>query len=150
VYFTGREVAHLVIRTSKAALPGELAAARERMQAVRADIIAGKLDFTTAVHKHSEATNAGTGGDEGFVRRRGPELEEAILKAAFALKVGEISPIIETSSGLHLITVTDRKPGRPSTVEKSIVEVLECYTEDFRSDLIARLRKEGQIRILLP
>lgn len=143
-------IAHLVIRVNKAAPPGEQVGSRDSIHAIRADIVAGKLDFAAAVRKYSQAENAKTGGDEGFVRRRGPELEEALLKAAFALKVGEISPVIETSSGLHLITVTERKPGTPSTVEKSIVEVLEAYTEDFRTDLIARLRKEGQIRILLP
>ena len=55
--------------------------------------------------------------------------------------------MIETDHGFHLLTVTDRKPGTPTTVEKCVVEVLEAYTEDFRTELVKKLRKEGQVRV---
>jgi peptidyl-prolyl cis-trans isomerase C len=144
-------VSHLIIRVSKGSLPGERASAREKIQAIRAELTAGTTDFATAARKFSQEPAARSGGDYGYILRRGQEeLEEPLVKAAFAMKVGETSEVLETSSGLHLITVTDRKPGTPATLEKCLVEVLEAYTEDFRTELIARLRKEGQIRITLP
>jgi peptidyl-prolyl cis-trans isomerase C len=66
------------------------------------------------------------------------------------LKVGALSEVVETDYGVHLLTATDRKAGTPSVVEKCVVEVLESYTEDFRVELVAKLRKEGQIRVTLP
>lgn len=143
-------VSHLVVRLSKGALPGELATAREKIQAVQADIAAGRIDFASAARKHSQDTNALKGGDLGFIERRGPELEEPLLKAAFALKKGEVSNILETPSGLHLLLVTDRKPGPEPSLDKCLFEVVEAFTEDFRKSLVVRLRREGQIRITLP
>lgn len=143
-------ISHLFIRSSKGALPGERAAAMEKIQAIRAELIAGKTDFATAARKHSQDDNSRIGGDLGFMLRRSPQLEEALLKAAFALKVGEVSDVLETPTGLHLLKVTERKPGKPTTVENCIADVLEAYTDDFRANLIAMLRKEAQIRISLP
>jgi peptidyl-prolyl cis-trans isomerase C len=143
-------VSHIIIRVSKGALPGDRATARERIESIRADLLAGKMDFAAAARKCSQDPSARNGGDLGFVLRRGQELEEVLAKAAFALKVGEMSGILETGSGFHLLAVTDRKPGTPTTIEKCLLEVLDAYTEDFRTGLIAKLRREGQVRITLP
>jgi peptidyl-prolyl cis-trans isomerase C len=144
-------VSHIIIRVSRGALPGERATAKEKMQTIRADLIAGKIDFATAARKFSQEPTARTGGDLGFILRRGQgELEEPLVKAAFAMKVGTISEMLETSSGIHLIAVTGRKPGMPTMIEKCAGEVLEAFIEDYRTELIAKLRKEGQIRITLP
>jgi peptidyl-prolyl cis-trans isomerase C len=64
--------------------------------------------------------------------------------------VGGLSEIVETDYGVHLLTVTDRKPGTPTTVEQCIVEVLEDFTDDYRLQLVARLRKEAKIIVTLP
>ncbi len=143
-------VSRIIMRISKGALPGERAAVREKMQAIRTELIAGKMDFATAARKYSQDPSGRNGGDVGFVLRRGQELEEALAKVAFGMKVGEISELLETTSGMHLLMITARKPGTSSSFEKSILEVLELYTEDYRTELIAKLRKEGQIRITLP
>ena len=45
-------------------------------------------------------------------------VEESFAKAAFTLKVGEVSEIVTTDFGLHLITVTERKSGTPHSVER--------------------------------
>ena len=55
------------------------------------------------------------------------------MKAAFGLKIGALSDVIETDYGIHILTVTERKAGTPSVLEKCIVEVLEAYTEDARA-----------------
>jgi peptidyl-prolyl cis-trans isomerase C len=143
-------VSHIIIRLSKGVLPGERATALEKMRSIRADLAAGKMDFATAARKFSQDPSGRNGGDLGFVLRRGQELEEQLAKVAFAMKVGEISDLLETSAGIHLLTVTDRKPGTPSTIEKCALEVLEFLTEDYRTELIAKLRREGQVRISLP
>jgi len=143
-------ISHIVIRMSRMAPPTERAAAREKLQVVRADLLAGKIDFATAARKVSQCPSATQGGDLGYIRRRSLPEDEPLARVAFALKVGELSQIIETDYGLHLLTVTDRKPGSPSTVEQCIVEVLEDFTEDYRLQLVARLRKEAKIIVSLP
>jgi len=143
-------LSHVLIRVSRGAPPAERAAAREKLQALRAELIAGRTDFATAARTFSQCPTATSGGDLGFIRRRGLPEDEPLARAAFALKVGELSEVIETDYGFHLIRVTDRKPGTPSDYEKCLFEVLEAYTEEFRDDLVKKLRRQAQIRITLP
>ena len=144
------KVRHIVIRVSKNATPVERAAAKEKIEALRAEIAAGKLDFAAAAKKHSHCPAAPTGGDLGYIARKGGLIEEGFAKAAFAMKTNELSGVVETEFGLHLIQVTDRKPGTPSTYEKCVTDVVDAYSDDFRAELIAKLRKESQIQITVP
>ena len=143
-------ISHVVIRLGKNATAVERAAAREKLQAIRADISTGKMTFAAAAKKYSECALALKNGDLGFFPRRGAPENEPLVKAAFGLKIGALSDVIETDYGLHILTVTERKAGTPSVLEKCIVEVLEAYTEDARAALVAKLRKEARVSITLP
>lgn len=144
------KVRHVVLRVGKNATAVERAAAKEKLGAIRADIAAGKLDFAAAAKKHSHCPSGPNGGDIGAIARKGGLVDEAFAKAAFALKPNELSGVIETDFGFHILQVTERKPGAPSTYETSATDVLDSYTDDFRADLIAKLRKQGQIQISVP
>ena len=144
------KVRHIVVRVGKTATAAERAGAKEKLEAVRAEVAVGKLDFAAAAKKHSHCPTAPTGGDIGYIARKGGLVDEAFAKAAFALKPGDLSGVVETEFGLHVVQVTDRKPGVPSTYEKSATDVLDSYADDFRADLIAKLRKQGQIQITVP
>jgi peptidyl-prolyl cis-trans isomerase C len=143
-------VSHIMIRINKSSPQVEQVAAREKLEAIRADLLEGHTDFAAAARRFSQCPSARSGGDVGFTRRRGLPEDEPLARAAFALKVGEVSGVVQTEFGLHLLTVTERKPGSPTTIEKCTVEVLEAYTDDYRIELVAKLRKEAQIRITLP
>jgi peptidyl-prolyl cis-trans isomerase C len=77
-------------------------------------------------------------------------VDEAFCKTAFALKPGELSGVVETDFGLHILQVTDRKPGTPTTYDKAATEVLDSYSDDFRAELVAKLRKQAQIQLTVP
>jgi parvulin-like peptidyl-prolyl isomerase len=143
-------VSHVVVRVGRTATAVERAAAKEKLQKVRAEVLAGKLTFAAAAKKFSQCPSALKGGDLGFIRRRGLPEDEPLAKAAFALAVGGLSEVVETDYGVHLLTVTERKPGTPSAIEKCLVEVLEAYTDDQRAELVAKLRKEAKIQVSLP
>jgi parvulin-like peptidyl-prolyl isomerase len=144
------KVRHIVIRAGKNATPAERTATKERLEAIRSEIAAGKLDFTAAAKKFSHCPSAPSGGDIGFIFRKGGIVDESFARAAFALKPGELSGVIETEFGLHILQVTERKPGTPSTYEKSATDVLDTYSDDFRTELIAKLRKDARIQISVP
>jgi peptidyl-prolyl cis-trans isomerase C len=143
-------VRHIVLRVGKNAPATERAAAKEKLEALRAEIAAGKADFTAVAKKHSHCPSAPVGGDLGFIGRKGGLVDEAFAKAAFALKSNELSAVVETDFGLHVLQVTDRKPGTPTTYEKAATDVLDSYADDFRAELISKLRKEGRIEITVP
>jgi peptidyl-prolyl cis-trans isomerase C len=142
-------VSHIMIRATASGPPVERAAAKEKLQALRAQIAAGRIDFVDAAKRYSQCPSAPQGGDLGFIPRKGM-LDEPFAKAAFALKPGEVSNVVETDSGVHLIRVTARKPGTPSTFEACAEDVREVFTDDFRAELVARLRKQAQIQITVP
>ena len=78
------------------------------------------------------------------------QVEEPFARAAFALKVGEVSDIVQTGYGLHLIKVTDRKAnGPPSDFEKIKEEVREACAMEMMNNLVARERQVAKIEINL-
>src|SRR5262249_17337900 len=100
-------VSHVLCRLAPGSTPAQVAAARERLQGVRQEVASGKLNFADAARRYSQSPSAATGGDLGFFPRKGV-VEEPFARAAFALKPGEVSDVVQTSYGLHLIQLTER------------------------------------------
>ena len=79
--------------------------ARQALQKIRSGV-----DFAAVAKEFSEDISASTGGDLGEIERGKmvPEFE----KAAFLLKEGEVSGLVETPYGLHIIKVDKVFPGK--------------------------------------
>jgi parvulin-like peptidyl-prolyl isomerase len=103
-------VSHVLFRAGAerdlAAFESTLGQAR----ALREQIVAQKMTFAEAAAQFSAGPSRHQGGDLGFIPRHG-RMVEAFSAAAFALNKGEISPPVTTPFGVHLITVTDVRPG---------------------------------------
>jgi len=151
-HFNGREVrvSHILIRAGRDASDVDRSAAKEKLQRIRADLTSGRLSFPVAARKYSQCPSARRNGDLGFIPRRGLPEDEPLAKAAFALRVGGLSDVIQTERGYHLLTVTESKPGRPSMLETCIGEVFESFMDETRTELIKELRKKGSVRRMLP
>ena len=67
--------------------------------------------------KNSQCPSAPRGGDLDFIARKWM-VEEPFAKAAFALKVGEVSEIVSTDFGLHLITCHGAEAGHAGDVRR--------------------------------
>jgi peptidyl-prolyl cis-trans isomerase SurA len=98
---------HIMIRFDSSS-PQDTLKAYNTIRALQDSLKAG-IDFADLAKRHSQhAGSAAAGGDLGFFeRRRGAEPFD---EAAFSLRVGEVSGIVKTSYGYHLIKVTDEKP----------------------------------------
>jgi peptidyl-prolyl cis-trans isomerase SurA len=80
--------------------------ARELLLRVRDSILAG-ADFAEMARRYSQDPSAAQGGDLGLVRR-GVFVRE-FESAVFALQEGQLSDIVETQFGLHLIQLQERR-----------------------------------------
>jgi parvulin-like peptidyl-prolyl isomerase len=141
---------HIVFRVPASATPAEVQATRERLEKSHRDILAGKIDFAEAARKYSQCPSSQDGGNIGYFFRK-YTVQEPIAKAAFAMKVGEISDVVQSDYGLHLLKVTDRKAnGPPSDYEKIREEVREACAMEMMNNLVAQQRKVAKIEIKLP
>ena len=107
-YFeTGGSVSasHILIEADQAASETERAAARAKIEEVARRVSAGG-DFAELAREYSEGPSGPNGGDLGSFQRG--KMVPAFEEAAFALEPGEVSDIVETQFGFHIIKVTDK------------------------------------------
>jgi peptidyl-prolyl cis-trans isomerase C len=101
--------------------PADVQKAVDRLQMLRKEIEDGKLTFEEAAKRHSVAPSRTSGGDIGYFPRRGV-MADRYAEVAFALEIGQISQPLTSSNGVHLIKVTEIKPGakRLSSVREEV------------------------------
>jgi peptidyl-prolyl cis-trans isomerase NIMA-interacting 1 len=75
--------------------------ARKILEGHEKRIRAGEAQLGELATQESDCSSARKGGDLGYFRRG--DMQKAFEEAAFALQKGEMSGIVETESGVHLI-----------------------------------------------
>ena len=140
---------HIVVRVGTKATAEERQQAKAKLLELRGDIAAKKTTFAEAAKLHSQCPSAPKGGDIGFINRKW-QVEEVYAKTAFGLEVGQVSEVVETEFGCHLITVSERKPGKAVKYAEIAKEVRDCYETEVRQQLLARLRQTAKVEITLP
>ncbi len=113
----------------------------------------GGADFAELARRHSQyAETAPRGGDTGFFQRG--QMVPAFEEAAFALAPGEVSDMVETPFGVHVIRLEERRPARLLPLDE-IREKLRDHVRRERMEAavreeIARLHAAAKIDILVP
>lgn len=140
---TELRVSHILLRVGGQQDQAGAEPATAKAQRIRQELLDKKLTFAEAAAKYSDGPSRETGGDIGFMPRRGRMLE-SFSAAAFRLQVGEISPPLATPFGIHLITVTEVKAGilTLGDVRETIYAAAKQYM--FLA-LAAELRKTAKI-----
>jgi len=87
------------------------------------------------------------GGDLAWFRGAG-KMVERFAQAAFALKPYQMSDIVATKFGYHLILVTDRRPGKQVKFEDVKDMVKDVYCDRLREYLLTQLRSKAQIVVM--
>jgi peptidyl-prolyl cis-trans isomerase SurA len=101
-------VSHILLMVKTDASPADTMAIWNKIADIRKRAVGGE-DFTVLAKEFSEEPNAKTsGGDLGYFSVM--EMVYPFETAAFNTKVGEISPIVKTRFGYHIIKVLDHRP----------------------------------------
>ncbi|MDY0212855.1 MAG: SurA N-terminal domain-containing protein [Desulfuromonadaceae bacterium] len=91
---------------------------------VQAELVAD--NFATLAKRYSEdSESAAAGGDLGYFKRN--TFGSAFEDAAFALETGEISDIVETNMGYHIILVTGHTPAGYKPLDQVRAQVVEGF-----------------------
>ena len=111
-YFNGTQVraSHILILCSEFASTQVQQEAVKKLEQLCADIKAGKMSFEDAAKKVSECPSKEKGGDLDFFSYE--KMVPSFAVAAFATKKGDITGVVRSKFGFHLIKVTDRKDGK--------------------------------------
>jgi parvulin-like peptidyl-prolyl isomerase len=102
--------------------------------------------FADTAREESACPSRAQGGDLSWFPRTG-SMVEPFAGAAFALKRNQMSDVVETSFGYHLILVTDRRQGKETKFEDVKDVVKEAYCDRLRETLCADLRPKAKIVI---
>jgi len=142
--------AQILFVIPKEATPGEIREIRKRCQNVLEKIRKGE-DFGELAVLYSEDTSNKDRGDLGYFKKG--ELLPIFEKEALRLKVGEVSEIIRTEFGFHIIKLLDRKGTDPLPFEEVVERVKADYYESemekaFRQ-FLTTLKEKAVIEIKL-
>ena len=117
-----RRASHILISVKNGAGEDDKRKARARAQAILARLKASPGSFAEVAKKESgDPGSAAQGGDLGFFSRG--MMVRPFEDAAFRLKPGQISDVVESDFGFHIIKVTGIKPGKMKTLEQVRPEI---------------------------
>lgn len=144
------KASHILLGLDQKATAEEKKTAREKAEKLRKELIGG-ADFAALAKGNSTCPSSQQGGDLGYFGKG--QMVPAFETAAFALKPGEISEVVETQFGYHIIKLTEKK-----AAEKVEFKEARPRIEDFLknqkissvvNDYLVEARKSAKIETLL-
>ena len=141
---------HILFIVPKDATLEEIREIRKTCQKILEKIKAGE-DFGEMALLYSQDATARDRGDLGYFKKG--ELLPAFEKEALRLQIGEVSGIVRTDFGFHLVKLLDRKGGDPPPFEeikeKVQADYLEKDKEKALQQFISTLKEKSVIEIKL-
>jgi len=122
---------HILVKVDENATAEQKAGALEKIKGIQKRIQKGE-DFAQVAKEVSDCPSKANGGDLNFFQKG--QMVPPFEKAAFAMKPGQTSDIVETEFGYHIIRVTDRK--EPGTL--SFDEIKPRIEQHLRSEKMSR------------
>ncbi|MBB5399721.1 SurA N-terminal domain-containing protein [Paraburkholderia youngii] len=131
---------HILIAAPKDASAADKAKAKQKAEELLAQLKAHPDQFAQIAQQSSQDPgSASKGGDLGYFGRGMIAGGQAFDDAVFALKKDEISGLVQTDFGFHIIKVTDVKPA----VTKSFDEVKDQITRELKTQLASKAFTDG-------
>ena len=129
-----RRASHILIKAEKSAPAADRQAAKAKAEKLLAEVRKNPGQFAELARKNSEDPgSAANGGDLEFFGRG--NMTKPFEDAVFALKKGQISDVVESDFGYHIIEVTDLRGGQAQPFEAVRAQI----EDDARKQLAQRL-----------
>jgi len=132
-----RRAAHILVRVAQDASADVKQAAMDKIVAAKQRLDTGE-SFADVAKDVSDDVTSSSGGDLGFFARGAmvPEFEEAAFDQ---LQVGEVSDVVETQFGYHLVKLNE--------IQEEQIKPLADVEETLRSSLLAEMAEEEAFRL---
>jgi peptidyl-prolyl cis-trans isomerase C len=145
--------AHILVRVPENADAKAKAAPRDKAAAILKRVKSGDpADFAKIATETSEDPgSAPNGGDLGFFAKG--QMVPAFEAAAFALKPGAISDLVETPFGFHIIKVIEKRAPRTAALDTVKAQIKEFLVQQQRQEraqaFVEQLKGRGKVEILI-
>lgn len=117
-----RRASHILIRADKGAPAADIKAAEEKAAQVLAQLKANPADFAKLAKQHSQDPgSAANGGDLGFFGRG--MMVKPFEEATYALQENQISEVVRSDFGFHIIKLTGVRPEQAQKIEEVRAEI---------------------------
>jgi peptidyl-prolyl cis-trans isomerase C len=141
---------HILMKVDPQVDASQKAAARKKLEELRQRLLKGE-DFVVLAREYSEGPSSVKGGDLGYFGRG--QMVKPFEDAAFALDIGELSDVVETRFGYHIIKVTGKKP-ETIVAYADIKERLQQYLKDEKvkqevSEYVEALKTKAKVERFL-
>ncbi|MBZ0125451.1 MAG: SurA N-terminal domain-containing protein [Rhodocyclaceae bacterium] len=113
-----RRASHILIQVPADAPEAELKAARAKIDAILQQVKRNPADFAKLAREHSQDPGSGPkGGDLGFFPRGA--MVKPFEDAVFSLKENQVSDVVRSEFGFHIIRLTGIKPGKVRSLDEA-------------------------------
>ncbi|MGE3509257.1 MAG: peptidylprolyl isomerase [Vicinamibacterales bacterium] len=133
-------LAHILVQVPEQASPEQirarLARAEEAMEKIR-----GGADFRQVSASYSDAPEALQGGALGW--RPADRLPTLFVDAVKSMRVGDVSPVLRSSNGFHILKLLDQRGSAPVIVQQTQARHILLKTNEIISETEARNRLLG-------
>ncbi len=131
---------HILIKVSPDSDPQKVEEARKRAEEILARAKKGE-DFASLAKKYSEGPTAKQGGDLGYFTRG--RMVREFEDAAFSLEPGELSSVVRTQFGFHIIKLEDVREERVQGLEEVRKSIESTLRDQNARDLAERSVEEA-------
>ncbi|ODN67702.1 Chaperone SurA precursor [Methylophaga muralis] len=128
---------HILVALPDAPAPEQVQAAEEKLAEIQGLLDQGG-DFSEVAAGYSDGQNALEGGDLGW--RKQAELPTLFASAVPALAVGEVSDVIRSGSGFHLVKLAEKRSEETHLVKQTKARHILINTNELVTDEVAQNR----------
>ena len=141
---------HILVLVPAEATAQARTAARGRAEAALKAAKGGQ-DFAKLARQYSQDASAQRGGDLGFFPKG--QMVPAFDQAAFALAPGQVSDLVETQFGFHIIKATEKRPARVVPFVEVAGQIQQFLEQEQRQEkgkaLVDQLKAKGKVQIFI-
>jgi parvulin-like peptidyl-prolyl isomerase len=128
---------HMIFVVGEDADPAALASTRAKAEAARKRAMTGEEDFTAVARDLSEGPSAPSGGELGWVTRGA--LVSPLSETIFSLQPGDISEVVQSRFGFHVLTINDRRPAETISLELAAPQIEDLLRTERATEQMGQL-----------
>ncbi len=134
-------LANLQVSVGEGATPGEIAAAKTKIDGIKAQIERGEIDFHSAAIRYSQAQNALDGGDLGW--RTGDSIPPVFAGLLRTMKPGQVTEAVRGPSGFQVVQLVELRQAQPQKLTQFHALDIMVAVSDVVPDEVARQKIEA-------